>query len=257
MLVVVATARTDQIAWGFLRLIGLIVFAVACGLTIWHLRAGQLASASAGAWALRLGVGLGVACVAIVFTAPFVGRMGRMFAMICALGGLSGLGAACLSALAGFGGEAQMRLTVMTGIVISQTLGGVLLGSVTIAWLMGHAYLTATKMTIAPLRHFSLMLSWAVAARVVFLVLSVLIAWLIADGSGSSIITQLGRAWLIVLLRVGFGLVAVGVFAYMVSDCVRRRATQSATGILYFGSIFVYIGELANLQLTAECRWPL
>lgn len=53
------------------------------------------------------------------------------------------------------------------------------------------------------------------------------------------------------------GLVAVAVFAYMVTDCVRLRSTQSATGILYFASLFVYMGELAGLWLILECGWPL
>jgi hypothetical protein len=91
--------------------------------------------------------------------------------------------------------------------------------------------------------------------RIVFALLSVLTAWMI--GSESAIFKQLEQAWFILLLRVGVGLVGVGVFAYMVTDCVKRRATQSATGILYFGSLFAYIGEMANQQLLLECGWPL
>ena len=49
----------------------------------------------------------------------------------------------------------------------------------------------------------------------------------------------------------------MGFFAYMVADCVRLRSTQSATGILYFGSVFAYIGELASQQLLLDCGWPL
>jgi hypothetical protein len=109
-------------------------------------------------------------------------------------------------------------------------------------------------MTIAPLRHFSRMLSWTVVARSAFLCASLGLAW--ATG-GASIFTQLADAWLIALLRIGVGLIAVGVFAYMVSDCVARRATQSATGILYFGSVMAYVGELAGHQLTLEIGWPL
>ena len=63
--------------------------------------------------------------------------------------------------------------------------------------------------------------------------------------------------WLVASLKIGVGLVAVGAFAYMVADCVRLRSTQSATGILYFGSLFAYVGELAGLQLLTECGWPI
>jgi hypothetical protein len=65
------------------------------------------------------------------------------------------------------------------------------------------------------------------------------------------------RSWLIVFLRVGLGIVGVGAFTYMVLDCVRLRSTQSATGILYFGSIFAYIGELASQYLLYEWGWPI
>jgi hypothetical protein len=112
-------------------------------------------------------------------------------------------------------------------------------------------------MTVAPLRHFSLMLSWAVVGRLVFLAVSVLLAWRFGHATAPSTLSLLGHAWLVLILRIGVGLVAVGVFAYMIRDCVRLRATQSATGILYFGSISAYIGELANHYLISQCGWPL
>ena len=141
-------------------------------------------------------------------------------------------------------------------ITLGQVLGSWLLGSITIAWLLGHAYLTATKMTIAPLRYFSRMLSMAVALRIAFFVVSILVAW----GMGGESVSVWGRLeqwWLIVTLRVGVGLVALAIFAYMVGDCVRLRSTQSATGILYFASVMAYAGELASQYLTRELGWPI
>ena len=82
------------------------------------------------------------------------------------------------------------------------------------------------------------------------------VAWALG-GADASIVGRLWNAWLIVTMRVAIGLVAVGFFAYMVADCVRLRSTQSATGILYFGSVFAYIGELASQQLLLDCGWPL
>ena len=82
-----------------------------------------------------------------------------------------------------------------------------MLGSITVAWLLGHAYLTATKMTIAPLRHFSRMLSWTVAARLLFTLLSVTIAWQVGGDPTSPILVRVGQSWLVVVLPV---LVAVG-----------------------------------------------
>jgi hypothetical protein len=143
------------------------------------------------------------------------------------------------------------------GMITGQVLGAWLLGSITLAWLLGHAYLTATKMTIAPLRYFSRTLSMAVAVRVTFLVLAAALAWWMQDTSVPTVWTRLEQWWLIALLRVGVGLVAVAIMTYMVADCVRLRSTQSATGILYFASVMAYVGELASQYLTRELGWPL
>jgi hypothetical protein len=255
MLIVVATARCRQIAWRFLRLVGMIVLALACGLTLWRWRALRLDPASPMPPTIWLGIALGAATVVIVLIAPLASRGGRGFRIVCALGGMLGLGATSLSALATVSTTHTLSLLGTVMIVASQILGGLLLGSITVSWLLGHAYLTATKMTTAPLRYFSRVLFWVIMLRIVFALLSVLTAWMI--GSESAIFKQLEQAWFILLLRVGVGLVGVGVFAYMVTDCVKRRATQSATGILYFGSLFAYIGEMANQQLLLECGWPL
>lgn len=142
-------------------------------------------------------------------------------------------------------------------IALGQALGGVFVGSITIAWLLGHAYLTATKMTIAPLRHFSRVLLWVVGARLMFCAMSAAALWFIAFDGRSEVLRELSIEWLVVSLRVGVGLVAVAVFAWMVADCVRLRATQSATGILYFGSVFAYMGELASLHLLMRVGWAM
>lgn len=256
MLVVIATGRVEQIAWRYLRLIGVIILVVVCGVSAWYLARSGLDHAPGGAWAVGIGVGPAFGAATAVLMAPFAKRISRTFRMVCGLSGLAGLSAAALAAVARLESvPAHPFATVM--VVASQVLGGLLLGSVTVAWLLGHAYLTATNMTIAPLRHFSRLLSWAVALRIIFLVASLVFAWIIERKTGAAILVRLESAWLVLTLRVGVGLVAVGFFAYMVSHCVRIRATQSATGILYFGLVFACIGELASQQLVAECGWPL
>ncbi len=256
MMVILGTGRVEQIAWRFLRLIGAVVLTLAVVATAWQLR-----KTGGGVWAvhgvlLPLAVLLGISGAAVVFLAPFSARWPRLFRLACVCGGSAGLAAACVSAASGLnpgeGGVVGMVLAAA-----SQTLGGLVVGSLTVAWLLGHAYLTATEMTIAPLRHFSRMLSWTVGIRVLFMLLSLALAWMLGGGEGSAILPRLLNQWVVVSLRVGLGLIALGLFAYMVSDCVRRRATQSATGILYFGSIFAYVGELASQYLVTECGWPV
>ena len=257
MLAVLATGRVEQIAWRFLRLIGLIAFALACSVSVWVLAGrGMTEPSAATQWSLRLGYALAAGAAIVVFLAPVAERTRGGFRLICSIAGIAGLAGGSLSSLAALGQHASGPLAL--GMVIaSQVLGGLLLGAITVAWLLGHAYLTATKMTIGPLRHFSRLLSLSIAARIAFMVISIGLAWHLSRGGPPSIVTRLEASWLILLLRVGVGLIAVAVFAYMVADCVRLRSTQSATGILYFGSVFALIGELACQQLIAECGWPV
>ena len=253
MMAVLATGRMDQIAWRFLRTVAAIAFALLCGLTAWRF-AQHGAADTTSAWTLWLGIGGGMWAAGTIFLAPAAAGMAMPFRAMCAMGGLLGLAAGCVAGVDLLHDEPLTKAATAM-IVVSELLGGLMIGSITVAWLLGHAYLTATKMTVAPLRHFSRVLSLTVAVRIGFLVISLVLAWL-QDGE-AAIIDGLCQAWLVVTLRVAAGLLAVALFAWMVADCVRLRSTQSATGILYFGSVFAYIGELASQQIIAECGWPL
>lgn len=257
MLAVLATGRLEQVAWKFLRLVSFLVFAMACTVTLWYWRDLDVGVGVDAGYAVVVAGGL-VAFAALVLAviAPLAPRRAGLVRAICGVGGLAGVVGACMLALGAVKGEDGISLARFM-LVVSQVLAALLLGSMTIAWLLGHAYLTATKMTIEPLRHFSRMVSWSVGARILFAAVSAALAWYLSESGGTGAWGQLSNSWLILSLRVGVGLLGVGVFAYMVADCVRLRSTQSATGILYFGSIFAYVGELAACQLVAECGWPL
>ncbi len=255
-LLILSTANVSQIAWPFLRLIGLITFALVCSATVWTIAQGGDVTALENVWAMRLGLVVASGAFLLVMMAPFVLRIPRAFRVVAFVSGLAGLCATALSTIARLeaGPSDPLRIAMLT---LSAVLGSALLGSITIAWLLGHAYLTATKMTIDPLRHFSRVLSWSIAVRLAFTAVSVGLAAWVSGTEPVSIFAELKAAWLIVSLRVVVGLVAVALFAYMVSSCVRLRSTQSATGILYFGSVCAYVGEIASQQLITECGWPI
>ena len=257
MLVVLGTARVADIAWKFIRLIGLLTLAMACLATAWVYR--EVSSAAVNSswwWIVGCGSVLGLGAMGIVLAAPMASRTPAIFHTISLLAGAGGVAGSALSC--SFSMVAQRHISLTANMItLGQMLGSWLLGSITVAWLLGHAYLTATKMTIAPLRFFSRMLSAAVAARFMFLIIALAAAWFMQDGSAVSIWTRLEQWWIIVLLRVGVGLLALAIFAYMVGDCVRLRSTQSATGILYFASVMAYVGELASQYLTRELGWPI
>jgi hypothetical protein len=123
-------------------------------------------------------------------------------------------------------------------------------GIVLMEMLLGHAYLTAAKMTMAPFRRMNLVLAVTLALRMFFALCAILMEqrWpveLFWTRQGLLV----GTRWLV-------GLLVPCVFVYMTHDCIKRRSTQSATGILYVTGVLVFIGEMIALYLTRETGLP-
>jgi len=265
MLAVISTARVEQIAWRFLRVLAMLTLAMFVGVSVWLVKQTP-GGATDVHWSVLAGFVAALGAASIVVLAPLCEGNAGLVRMVFGMFGIVGLVAACGSALvvldSRFDGVPDFQFAAaMT--VLGQITSAFMLGSITVAWLLGHAYLTATKMTIAPLRHFSRLLGWSVGLKIAFVLVSVFIGWVLtrsagpAEVVGPSVMTLALRSGLVVSLRVAVGLLSLGVFAYMVADCVRLRSTQSATGILYFASVFAYVGELAGQQLLMECGWPI
>jgi hypothetical protein len=117
--------------------------------------------------------------------------------------------------------------------------------------LLGHAYLTAAKMTIAPFRRLNLgvavvLLIRAVCAVVLTMVIQhyrpIEMLWGIQG-------LYIGTRWFV-------GLLVPAAFIYMAHDCIKRRSTQSATGILYVAGVLVFIGEIVALHLVQQTGLP-
>jgi hypothetical protein len=132
--------------------------------------------------------------------------------------------------------------------------GGLLLGLVTTAMLLGHWYLNTPTMQLAPLRRLIVLLAAAVALR------------MLVSGSGLALeliyhATAHERAftsWLLfVSLRWLAGLFSVLGLAWLTWQTLKIPNTQSATGILYAAVILVFIGELCSQLLSAEATWPV
>ncbi len=247
MLAVLSVSRLEPAARRFVRLICLLSFAILVGVAVWSVMRGRWSAgglSTAGAVFSMAASLLGA--VAFLLSPLMESRSGLIRGMAGA-GGVLGVSAAC--AWSGAMESPAGALTVVN--VLGQSCGAFLLGSVTVAWLLGHAYLTATQMTIAPLKRVGILFGLAVGVRWVFLLAFIGATYFGYLGDGE-VSRQLASMWLVLSLRVCVGLMAVGLFAYMVIDCVRLRSTQSATGILYFASVFVYIGELSSQHLVSE-----
>lgn len=256
MLLALALCPITKIAWQFVRLIGIIALAATVMIVIWSVA--HLGDQDHGPSILAITVtGLTATfALALISLAPLLHvrryNAGTLVRAILALGGIAGLIAGSLwpasANPAAAGGYAAL---------VSHILGGWLLGSVTVTWLLGHRYLTASEMTIDPLKRATQLMITAFGARWAFLA-AMLIAAAVTSGddqAGSGMLARLTADWLIASVRIGVGLVLPTVFAYMTWQCVKLRSTQSATGILFFMSVLVVVGELASRYLadTAVC----
>ncbi|MCG8449333.1 MAG: hypothetical protein MI725_07130 [Pirellulales bacterium] len=127
---------------------------------------------------------------------------------------------------------------------------GLLLGMTMAAMLLGHWYLNAPGMELLPLRRLIMAVGVAVVLQTV---LSALGLW------GEIAATeQLSLQWILfVVLRWTFGLLGVGVMAWMAWQTLKIPNTQSATGILYVAVIGAFVGETMALLLSSESLYPL
>ncbi len=130
--------------------------------------------------------------------------------------------------------------------IVDDVAAALVLGSATTAMLMGHSYLIAPAMTIAPLMRLLAALAGSVILRIGLACFG-LWEWT-SSQSASNLETEL-LLWLPV--RWALGLIAPLVLGWMAWETARIRSTQSATGILYVVVIVCYLGELMS-QLLME-----
>jgi hypothetical protein len=124
-------------------------------------------------------------------------------------------------------------------------------GLVLMDMLLGHAYLTASKMTMRPFRRLNDTLLVVIVLRILTAVGGVL--WMNAR---RPVPMFWGVYGLYTITRWLVGLAVPLVFVYMARDCIIRRSTQSATGILYVAGVLIFVGEILALHLVRETGLP-
>jgi hypothetical protein len=127
-------------------------------------------------------------------------------------------------------GTGRHWLDAASALATSATLGAALTGM-----LLGHRYLTAPGMPLAPL--ISMNAGLGLAAVVRFAV-SAIALW-----SGHGALTQ-SVYWIWLALRWLAGILGPMVVCVMVQRILRYRNTQAATGVLFVAVILTFIGEL-------------
>ena len=247
MLGVLATCRMDEVAWKFVRLIA--IFCVALPALVMSIYVARIGVGAAG-WA-DIAAGLSLLCSIAAFVvtglAPVADRIGRVVRMLAAGGACVGFASACAWGV--HAGVLPSNASAMIPALLALAISALLVGSVTLATALGHAYLTQTAMTIQPMRRLARIFAIAIAARVAWAMAGTALGYAVNAHVTMSALT--GQLFML-SVRVAVGLLIPSVFAYMVVETVRLRSTQSATGILYFTLVLVYIGELSSLFLMKE-----
>jgi hypothetical protein len=124
-----------------------------------------------------------------------------------------------------------------------------LLGSVTLAMLLGHWYLVVRGMAIDPLKR----LTFATLGATIIKVAVVTIA-IIAGGAWYEVAIRQG---IFFWMRAGWGLAGPLLLYPMVWGTVRIRSTMAATGILYVDVVAVVIGEVLGAWISAIAHLPV
>ncbi len=123
------------------------------------------------------------------------------------------------------------------------TLGGAMCGM-----LLGHSYLTAPTMSIAPLLRLNTFLGWAGIVRGVISGAVLLVAWPYLSGDST---------WIWLSLRWIAGIGGPLMVWQMVQRILVFKNTQAATGVLFVGVILTLLGELTGTLLLAVTGYPL
>jgi hypothetical protein len=231
-----AVCDPNQVTLNWLRLAGILALA-AGGLGFFFLFRGLWPGTRAILIATGMTGALLTQLATVQIALPNVGR--TVAALAAAIGiylghdllrsGATPQGPALLSALG---------IAAMSGLVLMEML-------------LGHAYLTASQMTMRPLRRLNLLLAATFVYRIGTSVALVLILQ-----ARHPIYMLWGYHGLYILTRWIVGLLIPAVFIYMTHDCIKRRATQSATGILYVAGILVFIGEIIATYLVRATGLP-
>jgi hypothetical protein len=181
-------------------------------------------------WCL-MGVGIGLTVMAFWLWSADGVRLGQVTLGLLAVA----LSFACLGLHGELAGYGFMP-------ALGEWSSAAFLGIATTAMLLGHWYLIAPTMSIAPLLRLLAALCAANLVRFGVVGTGLLLAW-----RGDVGFDRL--AWMWVVVRLIAGLCAPLGLTWMAWESAKIRSTQSATGILYVVVIFVFFGELTDLLM--------
>lgn len=129
-----------------------------------------------------------------------------------------------------------------------------LLGSVTLAMMLGHWYLVTPKLSITPLKRYSNSYILLTVWMTLLITAGYFGSKVVQDSQGIPVFVQ--QEAIFILFRIAWGLLPPLGMAYWIWETVRTRSTQSATGILYAAMVCTLMGEAMGLYLTLRTGLP-
>jgi hypothetical protein len=209
-----------------------------------------LALGAARPWSDPGVVGACVACAAFpLYSGPVRGRIWG----VGLAAGMAGAAFATFCELRNWMPEADAMTMGLAG--LSALATGTVAGSVGLAMVLGHWYLTVPNLGIAHLERLNRVTIVSMGASLAL----VLLLCLLHRQELNSSRAPLFGAWGLFHLgtRVAVGLLMPLLFAWMAASSLRYQNTRSATGILYASTVLVLIGTAVSLSLQGSYGLPL
>lgn len=170
-----------------------------------------------------------------------------------------GLGAALLATVVALALRLGRMLDLTGGeqaLALASALAtGAVAGSVGLAMILGHWYLTVPKLDVAHLVRLNRVTIGALFACLAAVGISALVFGERVGAGGRPLFDMWGLFYL--GTRVAVGLLMPLLFAFMTAGSLAHRNTRSATGILYASTILVLIGAAVSITLQDSYGVPL
>jgi len=132
---------------------------------------------------------------------------------------------------------------------------GAVAGSVGLAMVLGHWYLTVPKLEV---RHLTRLNRVTIISMLTSLILIALVCWMFKDELSVGHRPLFGDTGLFYLgTRLVVGLFCPLGFAFMTASSLKFKNTRSATGILYASTVLVLIGTAVSVSLQDSYGLPL
>jgi len=205
---------------------------------------------SGAPWSDAAVLGMALAMLAYpVYAGPVRGRRWAL-----------GLGAGLLGAAVATANVVRAGLPALTPLglavaTLSSLATGAVAGSVGLAMVLGHWYLTVPKLEIRYLQRLNQVTVGSMLTSLAALGAACLVFAEPLRSADPPLFGPWGLFYLGTRLSVGLALPLV--FAAMAASALRFRNTRSATGILYASTVLVLIGTAVSVFLQGSYRVPL